>query len=182
MAKLVSKTYGEALFELAVDAGKLDNVAEEVSLLKQAFDENEELKKIMNHPKVTKEEKVALVENIFKDRLSNEVVGFLVLIVGKGRYSEIDAILRIFEERVREYKNIGVAYVTSAVEMNQEQKAQIQKKLLNTTKYVQFEMNYLVDPSLIGGLVIRIGDRIVDSSIRTKLDSMARELQKLQLA
>lgn len=182
MAKLVSKTYGEALYELALESNLLKSVIEEVQVVEQAFAENEELKKILNHPKVTREEKITLVESIFKGRLSNEVVGFLVLLVSKGRQGEMDAILRVFEEKVREYKSIGVVFVTSAVELSKEQKEQIQDKLLKTTKYKQLELQYSVDRALIGGLVIRIGDRIVDSSIRTKLKNMARELQKLQLA
>ena len=182
MAKLVSKTYGEALYELAVESKALETIAEEVQLIKQAFAENEELRKVLNHPKISKEDKITLVESIFKGRLSDEVVGFLVLLVSKGRQGELDAILQVFEEKVREYKNIGVVFVTSAIELSEEQQKQIRKKLLNSTKYVQLEMNYSVDKALIGGLVIRIGDRIVDSSIRTKLSNMSRELQKLQLA
>ena len=57
----------------------------------------------------------------------------------------------------------------------------MEKRLLETTRYVAFEMNYQVDADLIGGMVIRIGDRVVDSSVRTKLDRMARELSKIQL-
>lgn len=170
------------MYELALESNLLKSVIEEVQVVEQAFAENEELKKILNHPKVTREEKITLVESIFKGRLSNEVVGFLVLLVSKGRQGEMDAILRVFEEKVREYKSIGVVFVTSAVELSKEQKEQIQDKLLKTTKYKQLELQYSVDRALIGGLVIRIGDRIVDSSIRTKLKNMARELQKLQLA
>ena len=82
---------------------------------------------------------------------------------------------------MKEYKNIGTAYVTSAVALTDEQKAAVEKRLLETTKYVQFEMHYSVDAELIGGMVIRIGDRVVDSSIKSKLYSLTRELSKIQL-
>ena len=68
------------------------------------------------------------------------------------------------------------------MELRDEQKARLEKRLLETTSYVEFEMKYSVKPELIGGLVIRIGDRVVDSSIRTQLYEMKRELMKLQLA
>jgi F-type H+-transporting ATPase subunit delta len=55
-------------------------------------------------------------------------------------------------------------------------------RLLATTGYVDFEIDYIVDESLIGGMVIRIGDRVVDSSIKTKLDEFAKDLKKIQLA
>ena len=58
---------------------------------------------------------------------------------------------------------------------------QIERRLLDTTSYTKMEMNYLLDKSLIGGMVIRIGDRVVDSSISTKLNELQKELLKVQL-
>lgn len=182
MAKLVESSYGEALFELAVEKNELDSIAEQVTLLAQAFAENPELAKLLNHPKISKEEKVSVVENIFKGRCSDDIVGFLVIIVEKDRSSEIEGIFDYFQAKVREYKKIGVARVTSAVELSAEQKERVVEKLLQQTSYESFEVEYSVDASLIGGMVIRIGDRVVDSSIRTKLDSMTRKLRKVSVS
>ena len=71
--------------------------------------------------------------------------------------------------------------MTSAVELSDAQKEATKKRLLETTRYVEFEMHYDVDKDLIGGMVIRIGDRVVDSSIKTKLYDLTRELSKIQL-
>ena len=65
--------------------------------------------------------------------------------------------------------------------LSDSQKEQIKKKLLETTKYVEFELHYDVDESLIGGMVIRIGDRVVDSSVKSRLMTLTRELSKIQL-
>ena len=110
------------------------------------------------------------------------MTGFLVLVVDKGRQRELTDIFEYFTDRVREHKNIGVAHVSTPVEMSDAQKEQVLKKLLATTKYTDFEMHYKVDESLIGGMVIRIGDRVVDSSIKTKLEDIARSLKNVQLA
>ena len=85
-------------------------------------------------------------------------------------------------EAVREYRKIGKASVTSASELTVEQKQKIEKKLLDSTEYVEFIMDYKIDPSIIGGLIIRIGDRVVDSSIKSKIELMKKDLMKLQLA
>lgn len=182
MAKLVAKTYGEALFELALESETLDTIIDEVTVTIQAFNENEELLKLLNHPKIGKDEKVSVIENIFKGRISDTFVGFLVIIVQKDRYNEFDGIFEYFMSLVREHKSIGVATVTSAVTLSKEQREQVEQRLLQTTKYKQFQINYMEDPSLIGGMVIRIGDRVVDSSIRTKLDHLQKDLKKIQLA
>lgn len=181
MAKLVSGTYGEALFDLALENKSLDIIEEEIKAVKEVFKENTELIKFLNHPKITKEEKVAFIENIFKGRVSDDVTGFLVIIIKKGRYDEILEIFDYFLAKVREHKKIGVAYVTSALELSAQEKEKIENKLLATTKYVQFEMNYKVDATILGGLIIRIGDRVVDSSLKSKLTTLSKNLFKIQL-
>ena len=182
MAKLISKTYGEALYELAIEENKVDSFAEEIALLRGILADSRELNSLMNHPKIAKEEKLQVMKRVFEGRLDAQLLGFLSLIITKDRYSEVDNILRYFLDHVKELKGIGVAHVASAEPLKEEQKQQIVDKLLETTSYQQMEMHYAVDSGLIGGIVIRIGDRVVDSSIRTKLEELQKSLMKIQLA
>ena len=181
MAKLVSKTYGDALFELALEADKLDLFLEEVKAVAEAMEQNEDLTRLMNHPKIVKEEKMKLIEDIFKGNVSDELVGLMRMVVEKGHYNELGSIFLHFINQVKEYKKIGTAYVTAPLPLSDEQKAAVEKRLLETTKYVEFEMHYDVDAALIGGLVIRIGDRVVDSSVKNKLTSLTRELTQITI-
>lgn len=181
MAKLVANTYGDALFELALENGQLDVMLEEVKAVSQALSENDDMARLMNHPKIIKEEKIQVIEDIFAGKISAELVGLMRMIIEKDHYGEMGSVFTYFMDRVKEYKNIGTAYVTSAVELTQAQKEATEKRLLETTKYVEFEMHYRVDAGLIGGMVIRIGDRVVDSSIKTKLYDLTRELSKVTL-
>ncbi len=176
MAKQVSLTYGNALFELARDEGKIDQILEEVLAVRQIFKDNEELVRILNHPKIVKEEKIAIVENIFKNRISDDVIGIIVIMIKKDRYSNITQVIDYYENAVKKYKNIGVAYITSAVTLSETQKNSIEQRLLDTTSYTQIEAIYNVDEVIIGGLVIRIEDRVVDSSIKTKIESLSKSL------
>lgn len=182
MAKLVSQTYGDALFELALEEDKLDTLFEESKVVKDVFQSNDELVKLLNHPKINKEEKIKVIENIFGGRASKDIIGFLTIIIKKERQKEIVSILEYFISVVKEYKNIGVAYVTTAFELSDEKKKNIVDKLIATTKYNEIEMIYIVDESIIGGMIIRIGDRVVDSSIRTKIDKLSRELMQLHIS
>lgn len=181
MAKLISKTYGDALFELAVEEDKIDALLEEIEQLQRVLSENDEFGRLMNHPKIIKEEKIQVAKNVFEGRMSDELLGFLIIIISKDRYRDIDAILDYFIAEVKKYKGIGIATVTTAVPLREEQCKKIEQRLLDTTSYTTMEMNYMLDKSLIGGMVIRIGDRVVDSSIKTKLSELQKELLKVQL-
>ena len=135
MAKLVSKVYGEALFEAAIEAGTVDSLMEEVDAVLAIFRANEEYIKLLNHPKIPVEEKVALLEEAFKGKALNQLVGLLTATVEKGRFAEIENILAYFESKVLEYKKIGIAHVTSASALTDQQKEEVQKRLLETTSY-----------------------------------------------
>ena len=181
MAKLVSATYADALFETGIEDGTLDSLYDEAHAVQQILKDNPDFSRLMNHPKILKEEKEQIMESVFKGRLSDEFTGFLKIIVANERYSEIDSILDYFVLRVKEHKKIGIAYVTTPLELTDAQKEAVKKKLLDTTDYVTMEVNYMIDESLIGGMVIRIGDRVVDSSIKLKLEGLKKELIDIQL-
>ncbi len=182
MAKLVSKTYGDALFEVALEKGAVAAFAEEAVCVREAFASNDELLKLLNHPKIIKEEKIQVIKNIFKGRISDEMTEFLVLSVAKGRQNDICDILEYYLDRYREHEKIGVAYVSTPLELSEEDKKAVVDRLLSTAAgYVKFEMHYSVDPALIGGMVIRIGDRVVDSSIKTRLENLFKKLKNVQL-
>ncbi len=181
MAKLVSQTYGEALFELAVESDRLELFLEEAKGVCSALENNPQLNQLMNHPKIEKEEKLSSLEAIFKGRISDELLGLLRMLVEKDHYRQTRDVLEYFIGQAKEYMHIGIAHVTTAMPLGEIQKSNLVEKLLKTTDYVEFEMHYETDPSLIGGMVIRIKDRVVDSSIKSKLASLSLELSKIQL-
>ena len=181
MAKLVAKVYGDALFAAALEAGRMDEMYDEICELRKILGDNEDLQKLLDNPKIIREEKESVIENIFRGRVSDEIVELMKLMIAKGRYSQIESVFDYVIGLVKEEKKIGIAYVASALPLTGEQKANIIRRLLDTTKYEQFEMNYSVDKSLIGGVVIRIGDRVVDSSLKTKLYELSKDLRKIQV-
>jgi len=181
MAKLVSKTYGDALFAIALEENRMDEFFEAVKVVADVLCTNEDFSKLMNHPKIIKEDKVKVVEETFDGRIPKEIVGIMTLMVTKGRANEMLSVFNYFVALVKEEKKIGNASVTTAVPLDEVQKEKVEKKLLDTTKYENFEIEYSVDESLIGGMVIRIGDRVVDSSIKTKIYELTRELRNVQI-
>lgn len=181
MAKLVSKTYGDALFSVALEENRVDAFYEEVQGVKEIIAQNGELQKLLDNPKVIKEDKIKLIEEAFTSHVAKEIIGLIALLISKGHAGDIVSVFDHFIGLVKEEKKIGSAFVTTAVALTEVQKSAVEKRLLDTTRYESFEMNYLVDPSLIGGMVIRIGDRVVDSSIKTKLYELSKNLRSIQV-
>ena len=89
--------------------------------------------------------------------------------------------MEYFLTEVKKHKGIGVATVTTAVPLRSEQCKKVEQRLLDTTDYKSMEIHYEQDAALIGGMVIRIGDRVVDSSISTKLNELQKDLLKVQI-
>lgn len=183
MAKLVSKTYGEALFEAAMESGegRAVELMEEIRSVTDILAQNPEFDGLMKHPGIPKQEKLQVVGNVFRGRVSDELESFLEIIVSKERYNDLKDIFAYYIARVKEQQKIGAAYVTTAVELTVGQKNAVEAKLLETSGYRKMEMHYTVDPDIIGGLIVRINDRVVDSSIRSKLDGLTKQLLQIQL-
>ena len=158
MAKLVSKVYGDALFSLAVEEDQLDPRWDEVRLIRQT------------------------VEEIFKAELSQDMMGFLNVLVRKNRIGELLPVLDYFDEQAKEYSKIGVVSVATPMALSDRQREQLENRLLEVSGYESLEMQYQLDESLLGGMVIRIGDRVLDNSIRSKLEAMSRQLYKVKLS
>ena len=177
----VSKSYGHALVELAIEQNRAEQLLEEAKTVDTVLQENPEVLRLYNHPKITMEEKQAFTETCFLNRISDDMTGFLVLAVKNGRQNELRNILAEVISELKEYLRIGIVLVTTPYLLPFEQRKRLEEKLLATTSYKTLEMNYSIDASLIGGIVIRIGDRVVDSSIRTQLSGLQKELKQVRI-
>ena len=106
MARQVETTYGDALLELALEEGSLNMLYEEAQALVTVLQENEELLRILKHPQIDKDEKRKIVDNIFKGRVSKDMVGLFGIMVEKDHGSKIVDVLHYFIRQVKRVKNI----------------------------------------------------------------------------
>lgn len=182
MAKLVSKVYGDALFSLATEENQVDELWEEAAMVHEAVDTNPEFLSVLCHPEMTMEKKLSLLQDVFQKELSPHMMGLLNVLLKKGRIGEILPVLDYFMEQVMAYKKIGELTVRTPMPLSEGQKEKIERKLLEVSEYETVSVDYQIDESLLGGMVIRIGDRVLDNSIRCKLDAMSRQLYKVKLS
>ncbi|NLL70367.1 MAG: ATP synthase F1 subunit delta [Epulopiscium sp.] len=180
MAQLIERRYATALFELALQTGQMDLFEQEICQLQQIFIKEKELMEILQHPHIVQEEKISLLERIFKDQISKEIVGLLVIMVQKNRQEQIQGVLSLFLDKVQEAKGMLTVVVTSAIPLSEEQKAKLQKKL-HTSLQKQIQLQTEVDPTLLGGLVLRVGDQWIDRSIAGELQELNQQLHAIQL-
>ena len=100
MAKLVSKVYGDALFEAALEDNRLSGLSDEVTAVKEIIAANDDLSKLMDHPQIDKEEKVRIIEEIFGGRVSAELVGLMRMIIEKNHYKELTLVFDYFLDKI----------------------------------------------------------------------------------
>lgn len=181
MAKLVLRPYATALFEIAEEKNATEEFAKQSKIIIETIEQDNEFMELLLHPKIKQSEKIELINTVFKDKVADEITGILTIIVRKGRQNLLLDILKEFLDMVSDYLGIIKATVTSAVELNNNQLAQIKDKIQSTTKK-DVELHAIVDTSLIGGMVIRVGDKVVDASIAGRLRELKEGLTNLRLA
>ena len=176
MAKLVSKVYGDAYVSVVSEKNNLIDALEEIKLLKNILLENDEIIELLDSPKLDDEEKTAFIKGIFENHISVDSLGFLLTVIEKKRQAELLPIVDYVIDCIKELLLIGKATITTALELDDAKKERIVDELLKTSHYKSLEVEYVVDNSIIGGIVIRIGYRVVDSSVKTRIEKMRKML------
>lgn len=176
MAKLVSKVYGDAYVSVVSEKNNLIDALEEIKSVKNILLENVEIIELLDSPKMDDEEKIDFIKGIFENHISVDSMGFLLTIIEKKRQAELISILDYVIDCIKELLLIGKATVTTALPLDDSKKERIVDELLKSSHYKSLEAEYVVDESIIGGIVIRIGDRVVDSSVKTRIDKMRKML------
>ncbi|MEM7729081.1 MAG: F0F1 ATP synthase subunit delta [Pseudomonadota bacterium] len=169
--------YAEALLELAEDAKALNRVEKDLAVMKQAFDDSADLRFMAHSPVLATEDKVDALTAIAKAaKLSPLTQQFIGTVAANRRAADIPAIIGAFNERVALRRGSQIAKVISAAKLTQAQLGQLKTRLkAETGRTVEIEAS--VDPSLLGGFVVKLGSRLYDASLKTKLEDLRLALK-----
>ncbi|MFO7819545.1 MAG: ATP synthase F1 subunit delta [Halanaerobacter sp.] len=177
----IAEKYAEALFELVTEENELEDIAAEFADVIEIAQENKELNQVLNHPKLNYEQKKEIVAEIFKGQISTDLFNFLKLLIDKNRIEFLDEIYQEFNSLVEDRENKLEVKVTAPLELSTAQKKSLKKKLGNILdKDITLELE--IEPDLIGGLILKIGDKVIDGSIRNYLHEMELDLQTLEVS
>ena len=168
----IAGRYATALFDLARETDALDTTAEELKGLEALLRESEDLERLVRSPVFSASEQSAAVDEIASQSNMSELTGnFLRLLAKNRRLFVLPGIAKAFRKLLADHRNEVTAEVTSAVALTEDQADELRASLKAKTGRT-IDLDAHVDPSLIGGLVVKIGSRMVDSSIRTKLNNL----------
>ncbi len=172
----IAQVYGRALFEAAEDHDKLDSVREQVGQFADALNDNRDLSVFFFSPYFSTEEKKDGLGKVL-DGAEDIVRNFLELLIEKHRMPAIHRIRREYDALWEEANKLLPVEVTSAIELDRQTVEQIGEKIGERTgRRVQLESK--VDPDILGGIVVRVGDRILDASIANRLEGLRRQVAR----
>jgi F-type H+-transporting ATPase subunit delta len=172
----IASVYARSLFEVAQEKGKLDDVREQLGEFADALDSNQEMQVFFFSPYFSTQEKVDGLGRILSGA-DPIVKNFLELLIEKHRVPTIFQIRRVYDELWQRENKLLPVEVTSAIELDKKTVKQIGDRIGEETGQ-KIELTERVDPDILGGLVVRVGNSIIDASIRARLDTLRKQVAK----
>ncbi|MDR3305479.1 MAG: ATP synthase F1 subunit delta [Clostridiales Family XIII bacterium] len=171
----VANTYGRALFDAAADGGIVDATREELSGISGVFKENPDLRKLFLLPTIAGENKKAVAKRVFEGRISRELLNFICILIDKRRVGAWDGIVRCYEKLVDERDGFTKGVLYSVIPVEGETLGRFETESGKAIgKKVRLENR--IDESLIGGVMIYVDGKLIDASIKGRLENLKQTL------
>lgn len=175
----VAERYALSLFELARDEGSIEVVETELSQFQTLIDENDDFRRLVESPAFTSEEQLAAITAISADAGASQLTGnFLKVVAANRRLFVLPGIVKSFRVKAAAHRGEAEAEVVSAHALSDEQRREL-SAAIGAYAGKTVTMRESVDPSILGGLIVKIGSRQVDTSLRTKLNSLKLALKEV---
>lgn len=181
---LITKTarrYASALLQLAQEREEVENILEDIRLLKNTLNGSRDLVMFLRSPVVKFDDKVEALETLFADKVSEITMRFINLLARKNRVNLLDQIAEAFVEQYNKYAGIVKIEVYTARELSDSQRESLHKALEEKTEK-KVEMKVNLDESLRGGIAVRIDDTVIDRTVKHKLEQLEEKLLATEIA
>ncbi|MCY6369818.1 F0F1 ATP synthase subunit delta [Clostridium ganghwense] len=175
MYEYLDKRYALALYEVAEGKGKVEEYLEEGKEIIELIKNNEEINKIIKHPEISTSKKKKIFEEIFKGKIYDDLLSFILLLIEKDRILYMEEKFKEMETIHLKKQNILVANVKTVISLNENERKEMIEKLevkYNKTIILKEE----IDKTLIGGVYIRVGDDVIDGSIKSKFEEIKKSV------
>ncbi|HVP36610.1 MAG TPA: ATP synthase F1 subunit delta [Terriglobales bacterium] len=180
--QIVSQRYALALFNAAESAGEglAEQIQKELSLISDLWDKNAELRAFLEAPQISGEEKDELLQTTFKGKISELLLQFLLFLISKARLENILGINTQYDELLKEKEGLVEAQVITASSLDKKLSASLKEKMEKKTGK-KVNLIFKLDPDIIGGIKVIVGNQIIDKSIRTELDKLRESLLSIKV-
>lgn len=173
----VAKRYAKSLIGLAAENGTLEQVHADLKMFLETCDNNRELAVMLRNPIIHTYQKLNVMKNVFESRISKVTMSFFDIVTRKGREGNLIAIAKEFNEQYKVLKGIRTAEIVSAVGLDDTLRKKVYA-MLQDDSYSQIELVEKIDKNLIGGFILRVGDKQYDASIASELRKLTQTFAK----
>ncbi|MGL6104704.1 F0F1 ATP synthase subunit delta [Romboutsia sp.] len=178
MISIVAGRYAEALFQIGEETASTTKLYEELNEVVDILKSNVDFNNVLKSPLVAKGEKKNLVEKVFGNQLSVNLNSFLKIMIDKDRMSALEAVSKYYKVLLNEKNNIIEGIAITAVTMSLEELKQLEAKL--SSKYNKnVTLENKVDESILGGILVRLGNEEIDGTVKTRLAGMKEQLSQV---
>ncbi|MFN8357756.1 MAG: ATP synthase F1 subunit delta [Spirosomataceae bacterium] len=167
----VAFRYAKSLIGLAQEKGVLDQVHQDMKFFSQVCDENRPFELALKSPIVKHYKKLEILEALFKERVHPVSFSIFDIITKKNREAVLPSVAQAFQAQYAEIKNIVTAHLTTAAPITDEQRKQFINVVADATGKT-VELREKIDAKLIGGFMLRVGDKQIDASIKSRLNDL----------
>lgn len=165
----VSSRYAKSLLDLAKEQNSVDAVYKDMVDVYQTCQSSKELVLLLKSPIVKSDKKKSILTAVFGDKLSKTGIAFINILITKKRESLLESVAASFIAQYKTLKNIQIAKVVSAIPLTNDLRDKVIALVKDAVKANEIEIEEKVDPEIIGGLIVRVGDKQVDESIKRKI-------------
>ena len=174
----VAARYAKSLLDLGKELGTLETVKQDMDLLGKTVAQSRDLRLLLRNPIVKHDKKLAILTAIFQGKVSDMTMQFFTILTQKNRESALESMGTEFQAQYNVMQGIQTAEVMSATPLTPASRAELEQLVTKQTGLTQVKLTEKVDPSLIGGFVLRVGDQQIDDSVRTSLRKLRTSLQE----
>ena len=174
---VVARRYAEALIKTAVEENAIEKYEEQIELL-LAIVSDSKVKGILDYPGITILKKKEFMNILLKDKVEKYIVNFLMLLLEHRRHSLIADIVVEYKKIADKYRNVLFVEVTSAQELDKNQIDRLREKVKKEYRSTSVDIKTIIDPLVMGGIKLKIGDTVIDDTIKTRLESMSKIIKQ----
>ena len=173
----VVKGYAEALFQVVQAEEILDLVEEELTRLKNALESNAEVKEFLSNLQISPEGKKSAISQIFGEKVSTLTLNWLNLVIDQGRQRRLPNIIETFFTLAQESREKVTAEVITSVPLTEDLIQRLEKELSKASKKQVF-LKPMIDESILGGVIVKVENKIIDGSVKHRLEEIKQEMVK----